>query len=510
MKSNLNIRTILVIAIIGIISFVFFNNSLAANTLKVDVAVANIRESADANSTIIEQAARNEEVEILEKAEEWYKVKYNNKIGYVRKDLLEGETATTTEPTTPATPAETPETNSTPVETPTMPETPATVTETPVETPTPVAETPAETTTAENTASAPVETKVEETTGAYKCKEVLKVKIIPLINGYDIKELQLGAKISVLEINNKWALIESEGTRGWVLTSKIEKETAIQSADTVTTPVTPEQPAETTPVDTPTETPAATTPETPKTEEPAQPAIVEKTMYVNSNVINLRSAETTNSESLDQLKKATQVTVVSENNGWSKVKVNGKEGYILSTLLSERKPEVTTSRSAEEPRKQTTTTETKKTETKATTQATTKTETPKTESAPASTGSATGAAIVAKAKTYIGCKYVYGGTSPSGFDCSGFAQYIYKQFGISLNRTAAAQYSNGTAVSRGNLQVGDLVMFGSSASNINHVGIYAGNGQIVHAANKQRGVTIDTINSGYYNTHYVGARRIIK
>ena len=68
------------------------------------------------------------------------------------------------------------------------------------------------------------------------------------------------------------------------------------------------------------------------------------------------------------------------------------------------------------------------------------------------------------------------------------------------------QYNNGTAVSRANLQPGDLVMFGKSG--INHVGIYAGGGMIVHAANSSRGVTTDTINSGYYNNNYVGARRI--
>ena len=497
MKSNLNIRTILVMAIIGIVSFIFLNNSLAANNVKVDVAVANIRENADANSTIIEQAARNEEVEVLEKGEEWYKVKYNNKIGYVKKDLLEGETATTTEPATTQTqePAQTPETpaGNTVPEQPTTTETPAPTQETETtqtnETPAPTTERPVETKT-EEPAKVETETKIEEKIGTYNCKEVSKIKIIPLINGYDIKELALGTKVNVLEINNKWALVDSEGTRGWILTSKIEKESAVQQEQTTTT-------------ENPTSAPE-TTQETPKVEEPAQPAVVEKTMYVNSNVINVRSAETKDSDSIDQLKKGAQVTVVSENNGWSKVKENGKEGYILSSLLTDKKPEVPTSRNSEEARKQNNTaTESKKTETKVA-----KTETPKAET-PVSTGSATGSAIVAKAKTYIGCKYVYGGTSPSGFDCSGFAQYIYKQFGISLNRTAAAQYSNGTSVSRGNLQPGDLVMFGSGSS-INHVGIYAGNGQIVHAANKQRGVTMDTINSGYYNTHYIGARRIVK
>ena len=120
-----------------------------------------------------------------------------------------------------------------------------------------------------------------------------------------------------------------------------------------------------------------------------------------------------------------------------------------------------------------------------------------------------GATVVETAKRYIGCSYVYGATGPSSFDCSGFTCYVFGLHGVSLNRTAAGQYSNGVYVSRGQLQPGDLVMFGSSASNITHVGIYIGGGQIVHAANKSRGVTTDTINSGYYNNNYVGARRVM-
>ena len=84
---------------------------------------------------------------------------------------------------------------------------------------------------------------------------------------------------------------------------------------------------------------------------------------------------------------------------------------------------------------------------------------------------------------------------------------MYRLHGVSLNRTAAGQYSNGVAVNRSDLQPGDLVMFGKSG--INHVAIYAGGGRIVHAANSSRGVTTDTINSGYYNKNYVGARRVM-
>ena len=472
MKSKLNIKTILIMAIIGVVSLIFFNKSFAANTAKVVVDGANIRSSADINSDLVEQASKGEQVEILEKSGEWYKVNYNGKTGYLRKDLLDVKDENATENTATGNTVQTSNTTE-----------------------------PQETTTTEveqNTEneSQTVATEkgetVVETTGIYTCKENAKLKIMPLINGNDIKEINQASKVNVLEVNNKWALVESESVRGWILVSKIEKENTVTTSQTATEETeTEEQEEESKTEETTTEE------QQPETTEQTQATYVEKTMYVNSEVINLRAGATTDSESLSRLTLATQVTVVGEENGWSKVKVEGTEGYILSTLLADRKPEVTTSRSSEEQRQEPTTN--KKAETKKTS----------TEKATSSTGSATGASIVEKAKSYIGSKYVYGGSSPSGFDCSGFTQYIYKQFGINLNRTAAAQYSNGTSVSKSNLQLGDLVMFGSSASNIYHVGIYMGNGMMVHAANSSRGVTTDTINSGYYSTNYFGARRIV-
>lgn len=118
--------------------------------------------------------------------------------------------------------------------------------------------------------------------------------------------------------------------------------------------------------------------------------------------------------------------------------------------------------------------------------------------------------IVSTATSYIGYNYVSGGSSPStGFDCSGFTQYIYGQYGISLNRTAADQAENGTPIGKDELQPGDLVLFSYYGSDsIGHAGIYIGDGQIVHAANSRRGVTIDTIDSGYYADNYVTARRV--
>ena len=102
------------------------------------------------------------------------------------------------------------------------------------------------------------------------------------------------------------------------------------------------------------------------------------------------------------------------------------------------------------------------------------------------------------------------GASPSsGFDCSGLVYYSYGQFGYQLKRTADDQMNNnGVAVSRSNLQVGDLVFFGSG-SYANHVGIYIGNDNFVHAANPSSGVRVSSLNETYYANRYLGARRIV-
>lgn len=117
--------------------------------------------------------------------------------------------------------------------------------------------------------------------------------------------------------------------------------------------------------------------------------------------------------------------------------------------------------------------------------------------------------VVDTAMKYIGTPYVYGGSGPKGFDCSGFTSYVYRQLGVSLSRTAAGQAGNGYAVSKSELLPGDLVMFRSySGGGIGHVGIYVGNGNMVHAPQPGRSVCVESINSSYFASRYVTARRI--
>jgi cell wall-associated NlpC family hydrolase len=110
---------------------------------------------------------------------------------------------------------------------------------------------------------------------------------------------------------------------------------------------------------------------------------------------------------------------------------------------------------------------------------------------------------VALAKRELGVRYVYGGESPSGFDCSGLMQYVYARLGVQIPRVAADQYRAGRHVSRADLRPGDLVFF----DHLGHVGMYVGGGRFIHAPHTGSVVEISSL-SGWYSETYVGATRV--
>lgn len=126
----------------------------------------------------------------------------------------------------------------------------------------------------------------------------------------------------------------------------------------------------------------------------------------------------------------------------------------------------------------------------------------------ATSASSKGQAIVNTAMKYLGVPYVWGGTSPRGFDCSGLVQYCARANGIRVNRVAADQRNNGYYVSRANLQPGDLVFFAKNGGRIHHVGIYVGNGNMIHAPQTGDVVKISSIETSYRVKTYAGAVRL--
>lgn len=119
-----------------------------------------------------------------------------------------------------------------------------------------------------------------------------------------------------------------------------------------------------------------------------------------------------------------------------------------------------------------------------------------------------GAQIVQMAQQYMGTPYAWGGSSPGGFDCSGFIYYIYSQFGISLPRMSDGQFEVGRAISGDNLLPGDLVFFTTYEPGASHVGIYLGGGLFIHASSAAGEVTITPLGKSYYQERYLGARRV--
>lgn len=184
----------------------------------------------------------------------------------------------------------------------------------------------------------------------------------------------------------------------------------------------------------------------------------------NGDGVNVRSAASTDSEVLASVSKGTIVTVNGFEDGWYDVTCEyGTEGYIRSDFL-----DLTSS-------------------------------------------STSSSAISETALQHLGTRYVWGGASAGGFDCSGYTMYIYGQYGYSIPHTATGQWQSGIGTkvySIGELQPGDLVFFNDPSRNAgkacSHAGIYIGNGQHIHASSSKNGVVISDLTSGYYNKYFIG------
>lgn len=212
-------------------------------------------------------------------------------------------------------------------------------------------------------------------------------------------------------------------------------------------------------------------------------SVIGKIATVNASALNIRAGAGTNYSVINKVYKGETVKITEANaNGWYKVSLtSGATGWCSGEYLSNfRKGELPSTNNGAN----------NSSTSESTSQKATK--------------------VIELAKTKLGCPYSWGAEGPNSFDCSGFTYYIYKNaLGITLPRTSKAQSTYGTYVSKENLQPGDLVFFDSNyGSNVNHVGIYIGNNEMMHSPRTGDVVKIQKIDTNYYKKAYVTARRV--
>lgn len=181
-----------------------------------------------------------------------------------------------------------------------------------------------------------------------------------------------------------------------------------------------------------------------------------------STSLNVRSSASTSSSIIGKLYNGNTVTITGSTDGWYKISYNGRTAWISSSYVT------------------------------------------------IPSNSSRIQTVIDTAKSMIGVKYIYAGASPStGFDCSGLTMYAYAKAGVSLPHNSVSQSKLGIAVSRSNLQPGDLVFFATSGSGINHVGIYIGNNNFINAQSGAGQVKQQSLATSYWSNAYVTARRYI-
>lgn len=123
---------------------------------------------------------------------------------------------------------------------------------------------------------------------------------------------------------------------------------------------------------------------------------------------------------------------------------------------------------------------------------------------------APGLQVASLAQQYVGSRYVWGGSSPSGFDCTGFVMWVFSQFGVAMPHNEAGQLASGDSVDAENLQPGDVLVFANTyRRGLSHVGIYVGGGQFIHAMDESHGVIVSSLSNSYWAVRLVGATRAL-
>lgn len=437
--------------------FIIFSSLLILNTVclavtpgKVTASSIKVREEGSTSGKVLFNLSKNEVVNVLDEKDGWYKVLYNNeKEGWASKEYI----------------------------------------------------------------------STESTEYDITASKDIEIKSFPSLNTESVASIAKNKKVTLVDNIGSWLYVKNEEISGWTREENVtgilkDPEVKETSEETEVAPEEETKPEEVKPEENVSEPKEEDKKEEKKEEvkeETTEKVTIIKYVYVNSSSVRVRKEASTASEVIETTTQGNKIPVVGEDGDWYKIKIMDKIGYIRKDLVSDKLEE--NSRSESNARSETvnvyTGNEAQKTQetAPAPVEPAAPAPAPVEEPSPAPSSSSS---VVEFAKGYLGCKYVYGGSSSKGFDCSGFTMFVFSNFGKSFPHSASAQSAYGTPVSKDNLQSGDLVFFSQdySGSNIGHVGIYVGDGQFIHSCCPQHGVRYDSLSSSYYKSNYVTARRI--
>ncbi len=269
--------------------------------------------------------------------------------------------------------------------------------------------------------------------------------------------LYKNSKVEILSTSNGWHKIKFKGGTAFVSSEFISKNSSSTDKNPGTGTVTP---------------PEVT---------PPSHTVNGKVAIVNADALNVRSGAGTSHAIITTVRYGSKLPIISYTNGWYNVKVGNTNGYISGDYVTISDENQSSN--------------------------------PIVKETPLIQSNYTGDDIVSKAEEYLGVPYLWGGFTPVGFDCSGLVQYVYKQLGISLERSTYYQVHQGVIVDRKDLKPGDLIFFTTNdddSNDISHVGIYKGNDLFIQAPKPGDCVRVSNLNSAYYSNRYYIAKRIIK
>ena len=481
-----------------IIALLVFSGIVKATEVEITGDIINLRQEASTDSTIIIQIAKGEKCELLEEEGNWYRIKYGDYTGYVSKDYAEIVADSSSE-----------ESKNTESNNNTQEDNSNTTQE---ESNTAEQENNTNSGEEQNTTSEGSSSSNSSRTG--KTNKNTSVRIVPLINSSRIATLRNNTDVTVIEELNGWAYIQTDEIAGWVRAINLD----IDNSNSTKQPSNEKNEQDTNSNNsgntdsTNNDSSDGNTDNNSNDDNNSDTTdnstdFSKRTMYTK-DATNIRSKPSTSSDIIMLVSINTALEVIGEEGDWYKVNTSEGEAYVSKDLLSNSRVNITnrggidrTSDSTEKKESTTSKTTTENTGT---------------------SSSAKASEIVSYAKKFLGVPYVYGGASPSGFDCSGFTMYVYNHFGISMRHGAQAQAKLGEKITANksskssllnNLEVGDLVFFldYETMDEIGHCGIYIGDGNFIHASSGSGYcVKINSLLPGeYYNTRYCAARRII-